>query len=497
MARILGLDIAETVVRGTLVTSTLRQSQVTRYLQTPIEPSESPQGRADALRAAVGELIDELGQPPDTTVACLDGREASLRVVELPAGAAKRVAEVLPFELEAMLPFPIEDAIVDHQPVGRDATTLRVLATAVPRARVAEHLAELQDAGIDPRQLAVGAAGLDGLASILPVFEEPGPHLIVELDETSTDVCVMEGPRCQLARTLSGGLEDVRSGRRAALETQLRHTLATHRASGGTSPTQTLLAGEAAAFPQAVEWLRNVVQTDTRVVPLPPAPGADDALRPRFARSAALAGRIVGRGKHIDLRKEEFAVKRTMGAMRRHAALIAVCAGVVFASFIFSVAARWSVLGDEQDVLSAQLSTVTKELFTTPTTDPARAREILEGEAGPADPLPRFDGYDALEGVSERIPDQITHDTRRLQIDYDDEEREGRIELQGTVASVSERDRIASSLAEHPCFTELEKGRTTPGPGNQGLNYQLELTIRCAGAGAEGGEQEEGDSGSR
>lgn len=495
MARILGLDITESAVRGTLATTTLRTSQVARYMEEPIEPAEGPEGRREAVRTALRELIGSLEQPPDQIIASLDGREASLRIVELPAGAAKRVAEVLPFELEAMLPFAIDDAVVDHQPVGRDETTVRVLAAAVPKTRVAARLEELEDLGASPRELAVGAAALDGLVPVLPMLRDEGPHLVVQIDETSTDVCIIRAGQCELARTLSGGLREVRAGRRTALEGQLRHTLSGHRASHGAPPVHALLAGEAASFPQAVEWLGQVLEMEAQILPLPPVPGADDAHRPRFARASALAGRALGRGKRIDLRKGEFAPPRTLGALQTHARLLAICAAVVFASFVFSVYAGWTVLADEREVLGEQLEEVTGKLFETPTSEPSRARELLEGDGKADDPLPRFDAYDTLAAVSEHMPEELTHkhDTRRLQIDYDDEEDEGTLELQGTVASVSERDRIAASLESHECFAEIEKGRTTPGPGNQGLNYQLTATIRCPGTAPAAGDEGKGE----
>jgi general secretion pathway protein L len=297
-------------------------------------------------------------------------------------------------------------------------------------------------------------------------------------------VCIVRAGHCELARTLSGGMREVRGGRRSALEAQLRHTLTTYRAGGGPAPTRVLLAGEAAAFPQAVEWLQGVLEVEAQVLPLPPVPGADDAHRPRFGRSTALAGRVLGRGKHIDMCRGEFAPQRTSHVLQRHGRLIGICAAAVFASFVFSIYARWTVLADERDVLGAQLETVTEELFDTSTANPARAREILEGKEGPQDPLPRFDAFDALEAISELMPEALTHkhDARRLQIDYDDETHDGRFDLQGTLASVAERDSVADALEGHECFRDLEKGRTTPGPGNEGLNYQLEAVIRCPGA---------------
>ena len=40
-----------------------------------------------------------------------------------------------------------------------------------------------------------------------------------------------------------------------------------------------------------------------------------------------------------------------------------------------------------------------------------------------------------LSAVSAAVPEAVTHDTRRLKIDLDDDGHGGRFELQGTVAS--------------------------------------------------------------
>lgn len=486
MATVLGLDITTNSVRGALVRTALRKLEVVQYVSADFVPGGEDEGTYP-LQQAVAQVLAQLGKPPDRVVTALDGREASLRVMEIPAGAAKRIGEVLPFELEALLPFPTEEAILDHQPIDQREGQLRILAAAAPRERIAARLAELRDAGVDPKELAVGAAALDGLVQLLPALQQPGPFLLLDLENGETDVCILENGRCAYVRTLSSGLEDVESGR---LERELRATITSWRAAGAVEPIECLVMGGASIQEETAPWIGSKLGIDARVVPLPPVAGAQAGVG-LFGRATALACRTVSRTKRIDLRQGEFAPKRAMGALRQHTRLLAIGAAAVFLSFAFATWARWSLVDDENEALRAELGRVTEQAFNEETTSPTRVEELLAGGSGAQDPLPRFDAYSVVDALSGLIPPEITHDTRRLSVQLEEDGRSGRFELQGTVASVAERDQIAQAVESHECFQDIEKGRTTPGPGNQGLNYQIEVVIQCPDVGGAAPQEED------
>ena len=515
MARILGLDIGPRTVRATLVRTALRTTEVVRYLEAHVAPSSTPTGLAadpamaepgtgeapeapdtprglaslpgplpspeEPLRSAIADLFAQLDRPPDQVIVALDGREASLRVVELPAGAAKKVAEVLPFELDELVPFEMDEAIVDYQPVDRTETLLRVLAAAVPKERVAEYLAELRALSVDPVEVAVGAAALDGLIPLVGELAADEPRALVELRADRTEVCVLAGGTCHFARTLTGGMDQLLAGGEA-LRRELKRTFAAYRATGGAPFEAVYLCGEAAgASDAALPWLSEILGQEVARLSLPDAPGVEPIVRPAFALATALAGRATTRAKRLNLRRGDLAHTRSSGVLRQHARLLAGAAISVLLAFSYSVWARYTVLGEERQQLRAQLASVTEDIFDEETQSPTRARELLEGGRRTVDPLPKFTAYDVLDAISAAIPPEITHDTRRLTIEIDDETREGRFELQGTVASIAERDTIAANLEAHECITEIKPGPTSPGPGNQRLNYRLEADVHCPG----------------
>src|SRR5262245_3735433 len=131
MARFLGIDLGNTTLRAALVRSALRRVEVERYVEIPLVEAPGTPGRLPELAEAGRNLLRTLPVSPDVIAASMRGKETSLRSVELPTAARKRIAEILPFELESMLPYDPADAVIDYQPIDADAETVRVLSAAV------------------------------------------------------------------------------------------------------------------------------------------------------------------------------------------------------------------------------------------------------------------------------------------------------------------------------------------------------------------------------
>jgi len=489
MSLVLGLEVTPRAVRGAFLRTTLRGSEMERYVEAPLPYSAESESEADLLKAAIAQVLSQGARPPDRIIASLGGEAASLRLIDLPAGVEKKAAEVLPGELGTVLPFDVEDAIVDYQVVDRDETTIQLMTVAAPRQNVANRLRELQSAGVDPRELAVGAAAFDGLGALLEGSLDEKTVLIIDVGPKNTDFAALTNGRCTFARTVSGGLDLVESGQRAQLGAALQRTLASYRAQRSEEPSLILLSGETAPMETARQWLTDQLGMECGVAALPPASGADEETRPKFAKAAALAARAISRRKQLDLRQGEFASKAAAGEIRKHLRLIAVCFAAIVLSFAVSLMARYRVAHAEHQRLSGTLAEVSKDLLGEETHSALHARELLA--AGPRidDPLPRFDAYDVLEAISESIPVDIQHDTRRLLIEIDDDGETGRFEIQGTVGSIAERDTLVAELQAHRCFADVEKGSISTAVADR-KDYKVVVKVECDEAASREGKEE-------
>jgi general secretion pathway protein L len=477
MARILGIDIDRTFVRGALLKTAFRRVEVERYVKVPLTQSAESLGRATELHDAFASLVRALGRPPDTVVSAIDGELASLRVVELPMAAAKRAAEVLPFELESLLPFEVGDAVIDYQPIETHEGQLRLLAAAVLRERVREHIALFQGGPFEPREIAVGAVALDGLRTLCPELTT-GRRMLIELCERETNVCALNHGRASFGRTLSVGADGL-PHRTVELTQGLRQTLAAYRAAGGVQPDVLHLVGKGDLDGFSAHLAQELgLPVDLLTLPGPEDSGTEGPLE--FARAAALAGRVMASGKRINLRTGEFVATRAKSDLMSSFNLIAMCALVVLVTAVFSLKVKQSVLSSEQAALRKQLRETTQRVFGKAETDPAKVMTMITSPTAD-NPLPRFDAYDALAAISASVPSDITHEMRHMRIDLAEEKKEGQVELQGSLGSIEQRDLIVAQLEAHGCFKEIQRGRTSPGRTADTLNYQLEAKLMCPG----------------
>ena len=478
MARILGIDIDRTAVRGALLRTAFRRTEIERYVKVPLgTQSAESLSRAAELHDAFGSLLRALGRPPEIVVSALDGEQASLRVLELPLAASKRAAEVLPFELESLLPFEVSDAVIDYQPIATHSGQLHLLAAAALQSRVRDHLALFAGSQIEPREVAVGAAALDGLRSLCPELSA-GRRMLIELAERETNVCTLHNGRSAFARTLSVGADGV-PHRTLELVAGLRQTLAAYRAAGHELPEVVYLTGKGPLAELSVD-LSSDLGMPIELLQLPGPADSNSEAPAEFARAAALAGRVTNSGKRINLRVGEFAATRGKSDLVSHFNLVAICALIVLVCAVFSLKVRQSVLTSEQAALRKQLRETTARVFGKAETDPTKVLSLISSPTAD-NPLPRFDAYDALAAISGAVPSDISHEVRHMRVDLADEKKEGKVELQGSLGSIEQRDVIVSQLEAHGCFREIQRGRTSPGRSAELLNYQLEAKLSCPG----------------
>lgn len=480
MAIILGIDIGTHSVRGALVRTSMRTFEVDRYVEVAI-PQLASHGKKPAVYAsALRELMQALPTSPDSIYAAVDGMRGSLRILSIPVATKKRAAEVIPFELESVLPFPLEEAVIDFQELATKDGELSLMTAAVPEHAVEETLSFFQEAELSPRELTLGSLSLEGVVQFLP---QPSgePWMLVHVDREESDVCLLRDGHVELCRTFDEGTASLKSGARA-VQNALHQTLMKYRAEGGALPEKLLVMGEGALDAELVRSLGAALGIPAEAAQLPPAKASSGQISPVFGKALGLAGRALRRGKRIDLRKGKFATTHGVNELRSYALLAAACALALAFSYTFSVWAKYRVLSEERDALAEKLASVTEQSFGEKTSSVTRARELLEGGGRNKDPLPRFDAFRALGAISAAVPESVPHDTRKLDITLDEDGHTGKFELSGQIPDLAARDTVAEAIEAHECIEQLERGKTSTVPGQDKKSYLLEGVIACPGA---------------
>lgn len=140
--KILGLDINEDSVTAVQVTSGLKGYQITACCRVMIED----EGGLDETLKTLSEQID---LKSDTCFTSIPGGVVSYRNLRMPFQEPKKIRQTLPFEIETVVPFPLEDLVIDFNIIDR-ADKSEILAASVKKGYLSEYLSQLQSNGITP-----------------------------------------------------------------------------------------------------------------------------------------------------------------------------------------------------------------------------------------------------------------------------------------------------------------------------------------------------------
>lgn len=501
MARYVGIDIGATQIKVAVIHGrpgkwAIEDLRAIDRVPADVAYAEGPSGAGgvrvlgEAPTQSLEEMISELAREPaannDPLSVGFDGTRTYVRSLELPAAVRRRLSEVIPFELEAQLPFDIDEAVFDYRPrpfVGVNLPQpVLVAAARIDEVRDRINLV-LRALGREPDHVAPSAFALADLAASLPAFRAPPPgsHAILDLGYDESELLILHGSEPVFARTLSRGVHGM-PNTAAHLAREIRQTFTAYRASGGEPPTAVHLTGGGALVPDLGRWLSGELQMPTDVLSL--AGLEDEAKRPdtlRFARAIGIALSAAPKRRGLDLRKGPLTFERGYGFLREKIPMLAGLGATILVTFLFATWTRARNLGADRRTLEQTLEMTSKEVLGEGTTSPERVQEMLssKGPAGDDDPLPRADAMDVLVQISELIPTtKFKHDIEKLELQR---QVSGgtRVSISGIAPTGGDVATIEANLKAYRCFVNPTVTKKTKAIADDRTKYTLETELRC------------------
>ncbi|AKT36709.1 type IV pilus biogenesis protein PilM [Chondromyces crocatus] len=475
MARLLGIDAEKNVVRAVLIRTAYRKVILEGFGEVSVADAGS---QIAAMKAAAGMVR------PDAASVALSGEQSFYRRLDMPAAAQKELESVLAFELEATIPFEMDDAIFDYRVLKREpgSTTIPVFAAVARTADVRERITAVREAiDLEPERVSTGPLSLANLETVMPTLSKPpgvatGPVVLLNLESHTSDMLVVSDGEPVFARTLSRGMAGLTFESAPLFARELRQTLAAWRNLGGNPPAGIYLIGGGTSLHSAEQWFSG--ELGLPLLPLPQArlegiTPEQTAVLPRFAKALALALGLAGRPRGLNLRRGALEAERSYPFLREKVPMLAGLGTVIALSFGFSIIAEMRGLNAEHEALTGVLSSASRDVLGEETSDPIRARELLEsGPAADEDPMPRVDAFDVMVQLSKAVPKEVTHDVLELDVNR------GHATIQGVVPSVADAQAITEKLKEYKCFRDVKVGRFSQfTEGKQ--KYVLEMTLAC------------------
>jgi len=451
---------------------------VTAYHSEPV-----PEGGVDApfLRdlfrrhGCLGEKVASV-LPPGVVVA---------RDLAFPFKESGKVRDALPFALEPLLPYPVEEVVFDSYPMaGSDPWPVRVLA--VQRDEIAAHLSLLEAAGVVPTLVADPVTclinGLDGHGA-LPAEGACG---VVSVAPGQAVVAVVEEGGERLRRVLrwqppseADGVADY-----APLVERLAAAWRGATATRETPVTQLILTGELAADDALAAAIGEQLGVSVQVARL----GLSESASPDgrqwttapFGAYGLLLQAARRTGRAINFHRTHSPWVRELHHLRRHAVAYAVAVAVVLAcaagDLYATYTARSRVYTALRDELRARFEQVMPPHTRVVNVSAQMGAHLdeLEREVAFFEDLTRPDGQPLrwLNLLSTLLPADLDIEIKSFTLDAND------LRIQGTVKDFEAVERLKGILAAAPDFSEVEVRDAKLSVDRRRIRFLLVLTPR-------------------
>lgn len=147
----------------------------------------------------------------DLVVSALAGDSVLVRPMDIKLTKQKEIDDVLYFQAEPLIPFPIETTVVDRIVMGKDkeGTTLTLLAA--PGEQLQNHLMELKQLDVDPEVVTCEQAALSAyLQAAVSVSNSNEAQILICLETDHTTCILNKRGKLAAAQTIPMGCKDLK-----------------------------------------------------------------------------------------------------------------------------------------------------------------------------------------------------------------------------------------------------------------------------------------------
>jgi Tfp pilus assembly PilM family ATPase/Tfp pilus assembly protein PilN len=486
---ILGIACGAQNLTFVQVTGTAKAYSVTAAVQQPLPQHPDPQEQVALQRQTLQELVDTYHLRSDIILTTLPAHKAVLRNLVLPFKDPRRIRPTIKYALEEHMPFDPDDVVADFQILpSQQARQTRVLVAAVPQQVVADHLALLQEVGLEPTGVDLDVFALAN-ATRLGRDTLGANAVLIDLNPERTLLTILCQDMPVFARSLAHSLAPGDASLAITtdrLSKSLQHTLyACENVLQQTyEPDVVLLSGEGGAqlgelavaletelgLPARV-WELTSTQYKPGKVPLPP----DEQPRYAVAFGAAVQG-LSRQPVGLNLRRERFELRRYVQELRGHLVglgiMLVLVAGLGLVSLYLNTAYKTQRYAQLQRSIAQVFS---ETLPGTRMVEPkVQVREKLReldnrlrafgGVTGV-----QLSGLQLLREISARIPPSVVVDVNTFTTTTDT------TELDGTTSSYDDVVKLKEALEASPFFPTVKITNTKTGTGNK-VDFKLTIT---------------------
>lgn len=196
MQRILALDIgASSIKLGEFVTLKSGGLELVGFGVSPLHVDpQSESDRVPQLVSTIKELMHDRGIKSGPVTLCVSGQSVFSRFVKLPPVDKEKVYQIILYEAQQNVPFPMNEVVWDYQLIGRGEGELDVMLAAIKADIIVQLTDAVEEAGLQADLVDVSPMALYN-AVRYNYSDRAECTLVIDIGARSTDLIFLEESR--------------------------------------------------------------------------------------------------------------------------------------------------------------------------------------------------------------------------------------------------------------------------------------------------------------
>ncbi|MBU1007931.1 pilus assembly protein PilM [Candidatus Dependentiae bacterium] len=208
--RIVGISVEENMVSAAQIYATSTITNIEQLREEQIPPG-APDRHAERVGQTINKIISELPKYDQIRIV-ISSSIVTFKELTLPFTDIEKIRMVVEYEVEPMLPFSMNEAIVDFiiTNQNKEEQTSQILVAAIRKQELQPIFDIYQEAEVDPDAITVDLFALYGLYLQTPEYKNlPTASAIINIDTTSTNIAFLLNGQMRLIRNISKGINTI------------------------------------------------------------------------------------------------------------------------------------------------------------------------------------------------------------------------------------------------------------------------------------------------
>jgi len=204
MARnIVGLDIGSHSIKVVSARERLGKVELLQFYERPVDGNG-----VEGIGGLIRSIFQEGRLHPDVVVSSIPGSVVSVHYLKIPFSDEAKIGQVVPYEVEGVIPFPLEEMVIDQFILSKGNGSgpnngSSVCVALIKKGILKSHIDTLKDAHIEPKVIELESLAL--YHTFVEWHKTEDTVALLDIGSDRSNLCIVAGGKPVYVRTLSRG----------------------------------------------------------------------------------------------------------------------------------------------------------------------------------------------------------------------------------------------------------------------------------------------------